>query len=286
MAGSTARRTNDEPPEFRNTALSDALQTQDIAAVAFALRHGPTVVPLHQPAGGDDPLDAGEVWTYRDPSTGEIALLLFSDAAHKPATLPPGVALNSPGWLRAFLGAHEDDDHDGVLRHRRPAPDAGDADRPHRRARRLSGYAGTEVLDLAPRTLAHSPDGVPHGGPRLCRRTRDPDRPRHEGQPRPPNPPRPLSAHRSELRDVVARPPRERVRTSPSAPRDGARAVVDHVGVAEPGGLAAPLRRTASPAAPRRRGSARRSRRASSASPRCAPRRRRRSRSRGRRRAR
>ena len=95
-----------EQPEFRNVALTDALQTQDLAAVAFALRHGPTVVPL-MPPGAEDPLDAG-VWTYRDPATGEIALLLFSDAAHKPASLPAGVALNTPGWLRAFLGLHEE----------------------------------------------------------------------------------------------------------------------------------------------------------------------------------
>lgn len=96
-------------PEFRNTALSDALQTQDLAAVAFALRHGPTVVPL-APAGTGDPLlDTGEVWTYRDPRSGEVALLLFSDAARKPPSLPPGLALNSPGWLRAFLGVHEDE---------------------------------------------------------------------------------------------------------------------------------------------------------------------------------
>lgn len=94
--------------EFRNTQLSDALQTQDMAAVAFALRHGPTVVPLMRPGQRDDPLDVGEVWTYRDPRTGDIALLLFSDAANKPETLPPGVALQSPAWLRAFLGAHED----------------------------------------------------------------------------------------------------------------------------------------------------------------------------------
>ena len=26
-----------------------------------------------------------------------------------PPTLPPGVALQSPGWLRAFLATHEDD---------------------------------------------------------------------------------------------------------------------------------------------------------------------------------
>jgi len=96
-----------EPLEFRNTALSDALQTQDIAAVAFALRHGPTVVPLMKPGARDNPLDVGEVWTYRDPSSGEVALLLFSDATHKPPTLPPAVGLQPPSWLRAFLSAHE-----------------------------------------------------------------------------------------------------------------------------------------------------------------------------------
>jgi hypothetical protein len=96
-----------KPLEFRNTQLSDALQTGDMAAVAFALRHGPTVVPLMRPGQRDNPLDSGEVWTYRDPNTGDVALLLFSDAANKPATLPPGVALESPVWLRAFLGTHE-----------------------------------------------------------------------------------------------------------------------------------------------------------------------------------
>lgn len=96
-----------KPLEFRNTQLSDALQTGDMAAVAFALRHGPTVVPLMRPGQRDNPLDSGEVWTYRDPNTGDVALLLFSDAANKPATLPPGVALESPAWLRAFLGTHE-----------------------------------------------------------------------------------------------------------------------------------------------------------------------------------
>ena len=98
-----------EPLEFRNTQLSDALQTQDMAAVAFALRHGPTVVPLMRPGQRDNPLDVGEVWTYRDPRTGDIALLLFSDATHKPETLPPGVALQSPAWLRSFLGTHEEE---------------------------------------------------------------------------------------------------------------------------------------------------------------------------------
>lgn len=93
--------------EFRNTQLADALQTQDMAAVAFALRHGPTVVPMMRPGHRDDPRDSGEVWTYRDPNTSEVALLLFSDAKNKPDSLPPGVALQSTAWLRAFLGAHE-----------------------------------------------------------------------------------------------------------------------------------------------------------------------------------
>ncbi|MET0303705.1 MAG: dehydrogenase [Microbacteriaceae bacterium] len=100
------KRGKKEPLEFRNTQLVDALQTQDMAAVAFALRHGPTVVPLMKPGTRDNPLDVGEVWTYRDPNSGDIALLLFSDATHKPETLPPAVALQSPAALRAFLGAY------------------------------------------------------------------------------------------------------------------------------------------------------------------------------------
>lgn len=106
MAGK--KRAKNQPPlEFRNTPLADALQTGDMAAVAFALRHGPTVVPMMREGSRDDPRDSGEVWTYRDPNTGDVALLLFSDATHKPAALPPGVALQSPGWLRAFLGTHQ-----------------------------------------------------------------------------------------------------------------------------------------------------------------------------------
>lgn len=106
-AGPMAKKRAKKELEFRNTQLADALQTQDMAAVAFALRHGPTVVPLVRVGQRDDPLDVGEVWTYRDPRNGDIALLLFSDAANKPETLPPGIALQSPAWLRSFLGAHE-----------------------------------------------------------------------------------------------------------------------------------------------------------------------------------
>ncbi|HCU79198.1 MAG: dehydrogenase [Actinobacteria bacterium] len=98
-----------KPLEFRNTQLADALQTQDVAAVAFALRHGPTVVPLMKPGQRDNPLDVGEVWTFRDPNTGQVALLLFSNAANKPATLPPAVALMPPASLKTFLQAHRDE---------------------------------------------------------------------------------------------------------------------------------------------------------------------------------
>jgi hypothetical protein len=96
-----------EQVEFRSEALAVALEKQDIAAVALALRHGNTVVPLAKPGPRDNPLDSGEVWTYRDPKTGEVALLLFSDAANKPANLPPAVGLQSPEWLRSFLRRYE-----------------------------------------------------------------------------------------------------------------------------------------------------------------------------------
>ena len=98
-----------QPPELRNTALSDALQIGDLAAVAFALRHGPTVVPAVGADRSEDWMDVGEVWTYTDPRTGDRALLLFSDADHIPPALPSDVALQSPAWLRAYLSEHEAD---------------------------------------------------------------------------------------------------------------------------------------------------------------------------------
>lgn len=89
---------------FRSQALAEALERQDMAAVALALRNGNTVVPLMKAGDRDRPLESGEVWTYRDPKTGEIALLLFSDARNKPANLPPAVGLQGPEWLKVFLG--------------------------------------------------------------------------------------------------------------------------------------------------------------------------------------
>ncbi|WP_313356621.1 dehydrogenase [Microbacterium sp.] len=96
------------PEDFRSEALAQALEKQDMAAVALALRNGNTVVPLIKPGARDNPLDSGEVWTYRDADTGDVALLLFSDAKHKPANLPPGVGIYSPTWLKSFLTTHRD----------------------------------------------------------------------------------------------------------------------------------------------------------------------------------
>ncbi|REJ08761.1 dehydrogenase [Microbacterium bovistercoris] len=96
------------PEEFRSEALAQALEKQDMAAVALALRNGTTIVPLIRPGARDNPLDGGEVWTYRDQNTGEIALLLFSDARNKPANLPPGVGIYSAAWLKAFLATHRE----------------------------------------------------------------------------------------------------------------------------------------------------------------------------------
>ncbi|WP_344737699.1 dehydrogenase [Microbacterium awajiense] len=98
-----------EPPELRNVLLVDALQTQDVAAVAFALRHGPTVVPIVRPADGETGDPDGAIWTYRDPGSGQNVLLLFSDAAHRPETLPVDLALLSPGALRTFLAVQGDE---------------------------------------------------------------------------------------------------------------------------------------------------------------------------------
>lgn len=96
------------PEEFRSEALAAALEKQDVAAVALALRHGNTVVPLLRPGARDNPLDGGEVWTFRDPNTGEVALLLFSDAKNKPANLPPDIGIYSPAWLEKFLTTHRE----------------------------------------------------------------------------------------------------------------------------------------------------------------------------------
>lgn len=93
-------------PSFRSQVLAEALEAQDMAAVAFALRNDRVVVPLLKAGQRDKPTDAGEVWTYRQPESGRLALLLFSDAANKPAALPPVVGLQDGVWLHTFLRTH------------------------------------------------------------------------------------------------------------------------------------------------------------------------------------
>nr|WP_105565612.1 dehydrogenase [Microbacterium halophytorum] len=95
--------------DARSEALAQALEKQDMAAVALALRNGNTIVPLMKPGARDNPLDSGEVWTFRDPKTGQVALLLFSDARNKPENLPPTIGVYSPDWLKAFLSKHVDE---------------------------------------------------------------------------------------------------------------------------------------------------------------------------------
>lgn len=106
MAAKRNKPTGDDTAQFRSEALAQALEKQDIAAVALALRHGNVVVPLMRGGAKDNPLDGGEVWTYRDPRTGDVALLLFSDGRNIPETLPRGVGVYSAAWLRSFLHAH------------------------------------------------------------------------------------------------------------------------------------------------------------------------------------
>lgn len=108
MAAKKSKSAKPAPEDFRSEALASALEKQDVAAVALALRHGNTVVPLIKPGDRDNPLDGGEVWTFRDPTTGQVALLLFSDATNKPANLPPGIGIFSPDWLKNFLTTHRE----------------------------------------------------------------------------------------------------------------------------------------------------------------------------------
>lgn len=97
-----------DPAEFRSEALAQALEKQDMAAIALALRNGSTIVPLVSAGARDNPLDSGEVWTFRDPKTADVALLLFSDARNKPENLPPTVAAYGPDWLKTFLETYLD----------------------------------------------------------------------------------------------------------------------------------------------------------------------------------
>lgn len=97
-------------PEFRSEALAAALESQDVVQVALALRNGRFVVPLMAPPASKGATgNPGTVWTYRDPESGKVALLLFSDAKNKPEGLPKLVGLHDGPWLHEFLRIHADE---------------------------------------------------------------------------------------------------------------------------------------------------------------------------------
>ncbi|SJN15514.1 hypothetical protein FM119_00100 [Mycetocola reblochoni REB411] len=73
--------------------------------MALALRNGSVVVPV-MPGSVSKRGSYDEVWTYRSPESGDVALLLFSDAANKPEQLPQTVALHDGAWLHEFLRVH------------------------------------------------------------------------------------------------------------------------------------------------------------------------------------
>ncbi|MGO3885851.1 MAG: dehydrogenase [Mycetocola sp.] len=93
------------PIEFTSPQLATALAEQDMVKVALALRNGRVVVPVITGASSKRG-NYDEVWTFRSPESGELALLLFSDASHKPEQLPDTVALHDGKWLHEFLRAH------------------------------------------------------------------------------------------------------------------------------------------------------------------------------------
>ncbi|RUR03532.1 dehydrogenase [Labedella endophytica] len=94
-------------PDPLTPVLAEALEKRDMAAVAFALRHHPVMVPL---ASVRETADAApDVWMYRQPETARLALLLFSSESTKPAELPSDVGHLDGEWLAAFLRTFGDD---------------------------------------------------------------------------------------------------------------------------------------------------------------------------------
>ena len=164
-----------EPPEFRNTALSDALQTQDIAAVAFALRHGPTVVPLtprmpRQPARRRRGVDLPRPEHRRHRAAAvQRRRPQARDAAARGRTAVTGLAARLP--------------RDCTRTRSRPSSSTSRVRTRCRRARPRSSPRSTpdRLAERPPRLrllrVACSPDGVPAGRHRVPRGSCDPRRP-------------------------------------------------------------------------------------------------------------
>ncbi|RKR75689.1 SseB family protein [Frondihabitans australicus] len=104
---------NTDAPEFRSPQLEDALAAQDVAAVAFALRHGTVVVPrLVTGRGGRAAAREEQVRVFGRENTDKRILLLFSSADAYAAMVPNEktrlVMLYDAPKLREFIEAHLD----------------------------------------------------------------------------------------------------------------------------------------------------------------------------------
>jgi len=69
-------------PDFRSEQLATALEAQDVAAVAFALRNDKVIVPLLDVEG------PAQIRVFKRDDSDSYMLLLFSSAANYVAMLP------------------------------------------------------------------------------------------------------------------------------------------------------------------------------------------------------
>ncbi|WP_423921302.1 dehydrogenase [Frigoribacterium sp. 2-23] len=98
-------------PVFRSEQLEQALAAQDVAAVAFALRHDVVVVPKLVVGPGDtDVATEEQVRVFGRENTEKRILLLFSSADAYAAMVPNEdnrqVMLYDAAALREFMEAH------------------------------------------------------------------------------------------------------------------------------------------------------------------------------------
>ena len=98
------------PVEFRSEALAQALERQDMAAIALALKHGNTVVPLTAPGNRDSPLEVGRgVDLPRPEHAGSRAAAVQLGRQQARRTCRRPSACRVPDWLRAFLTRYVDE---------------------------------------------------------------------------------------------------------------------------------------------------------------------------------
>jgi hypothetical protein len=101
MAANMAENIQPDDPEFRSALLAAALEAQDTAAVAFALRNDRVVVPM-LPVEGPP-----QVRVFRRGDADKYMLLLFSSAENYVRMIPQEpdhrVLTYGPEGLKEFL---------------------------------------------------------------------------------------------------------------------------------------------------------------------------------------